>query len=135
MCVCVCNLCADTRRRKFIDTIGHSEAVASAYTLAINNTHTQKPQTYDCVFGLFRISFPLADSDTTEPEMIQDILTCGSCMKKFVLSDILLFIDHKVAQCNKENYGPCYSQGKFQYFYGALNPNRTNNLNAFCIFA
>lgn len=32
-------------------------------------------------------------------------------MKKFVLSDILLFIDHKVAQCNKENYGPCYSQG------------------------
>lgn len=55
-----------------------------------------------------------ADSDTTEqPEVTQDILTCGSCQKTFALSDIVKFIQHKVLQCNKENYGQCFSQGKF----------------------
>lgn len=54
-----------------------------------------------------------ADSDTTEPEVTQDILTCGSCSKTFALSDIVKFIQHKVLQCNKENYGQCFStQGK-----------------------
>ncbi|XP_037038326.1 B-cell lymphoma/leukemia 11A isoform X3 [Bradysia coprophila] len=51
------------------------------------------------------------DSDTTEqPEVTQDILTCGSCQKTFALSDIVKFIQHKVLQCNKENYGQCFSQ-------------------------
>ncbi|XP_055603182.1 B-cell lymphoma/leukemia 11B isoform X2 [Uranotaenia lowii] len=51
------------------------------------------------------------DSDTGESEGTQDILTCGSCQKTFALSDIVRFIQHKVLQCNKENYGQCYSQG------------------------
>ncbi|KAJ6634697.1 B-cell lymphoma/leukemia 11B, partial [Pseudolycoriella hygida] len=52
-----------------------------------------------------------ADSDTTEQqEVTQDILTCGSCQKTFALSDIVKFIQHKVLQCNKENYGQCFSQ-------------------------
>ncbi|KAL1390377.1 hypothetical protein pipiens_012389 [Culex pipiens pipiens] len=49
-------------------------------------------------------------SDTGESEGTQDILTCGSCQKTFALSDIVRFIQHKVLQCNKENYGQCYSQ-------------------------
>uniref|UniRef100_A0A182UDF3 BCL-11A-like CCHC zinc finger domain-containing protein n=1 Tax=Anopheles melas TaxID=34690 RepID=A0A182UDF3_9DIPT len=40
----------------------------------------------------------------------QDILTCGSCQKTFALSDIVRFIQHKVFQCNKENYGQCFTQ-------------------------
>uniref|UniRef100_A0A6B2E5B8 Putative c2h2-type zn-finger protein n=1 Tax=Phlebotomus kandelakii TaxID=1109342 RepID=A0A6B2E5B8_9DIPT len=54
------------------------------------------------------------DSDTSAdtPEgSLQDILTCGSCQKTFALSDIVRFIQHKVNQCNKENYGQCFSQG------------------------
>ncbi|XP_037917067.1 B-cell lymphoma/leukemia 11A isoform X2 [Hermetia illucens] len=51
------------------------------------------------------------DTDTTDAESTQDILTCGSCQKAFALSDIVRFIQHKVLQCNKENYGQCYSQG------------------------
>jgi len=49
----------------------------------------------------------LADSDSTENDAVatQDILTCGACQKAFALSDILKFIQHKVLQCNKENYG------------------------------
>lgn len=64
---------------------------------------------YNNTFSLFT-----ADSDTTEqPEVTQDILTCGSCQKTFALSDIVKFIQHKVLQCNKENYGQCFSQGNF----------------------
>lgn len=40
----------------------------------------------------------------TEPETLQDILTCGVCQKDFALSDIVKFIQHKVHACNKENY-------------------------------
>lgn len=67
-----------------------------------------------------------SDSDTSAdtPEgSLQDILTCGSCQKTFALSDIVRFIQHKVNQCNKENYGQCFSQGEsikidlgFSYF-------------------
>lgn len=58
-----------------------------------------------------------ADSETTEqPEVTQDILTCGSCQKTFALSDIVKFIQHKVLQCNKENYGQCFSQGNLKFF-------------------
>uniref|UniRef100_T1IQN4 C2H2-type domain-containing protein n=1 Tax=Strigamia maritima TaxID=126957 RepID=T1IQN4_STRMM len=39
-----------------------------------------------------------------EPEVVQDILTCGVCQKDFALSDIVKFIQHKVHNCNKENY-------------------------------
>lgn len=41
----------------------------------------------------------------------QDILTCGSCQKHFALSEIVRFIQHKIQQCNKENYGQCMTQG------------------------
>ncbi|XP_013773270.1 B-cell lymphoma/leukemia 11A-like [Limulus polyphemus] len=40
---------------------------------------------------------------TADPELLQDILTCGVCQKDFALSDILKFIQHKVRSCNKEN--------------------------------
>ncbi|XP_073835660.1 BCL11 transcription factor chronophage [Musca autumnalis] len=52
------------------------------------------------------------DSDSTEGDATaQDILTCGACQKAFALSDIVKFIQHKVLQCNKENYGQCSNQG------------------------
>ncbi|XP_058983180.1 B-cell lymphoma/leukemia 11B-like [Musca domestica] len=52
------------------------------------------------------------DSDSTEGDApAQDILTCGACQKAFALSDIVKFIQHKVLQCNKENYGHCSNQG------------------------
>ncbi|CAL1270276.1 unnamed protein product [Larinioides sclopetarius] len=38
-----------------------------------------------------------------EAELLQDTLTCGSCQKVFVLSEIVKFIQHKVHSCNKEN--------------------------------
>ncbi|XP_015905863.1 B-cell lymphoma/leukemia 11A isoform X2 [Parasteatoda tepidariorum] len=38
-----------------------------------------------------------------EAELLQDTLTCGSCQKVFVLSEIVKFIQHKVNSCNKEN--------------------------------
>ncbi|EDW63006.2 uncharacterized protein Dvir_GJ14846 [Drosophila virilis] len=52
------------------------------------------------------------DSDSTENDAVaaQDILTCGACQKTFALSDIVRFIQHKVLQCNKENYGQCTTQ-------------------------
>uniref|UniRef100_A0A182Y6K0 BCL-11A-like CCHC zinc finger domain-containing protein n=1 Tax=Anopheles stephensi TaxID=30069 RepID=A0A182Y6K0_ANOST len=50
------------------------------------------------------------DSETGDSDGTQDILTCGSCQKTFALSDIVRFIQHKVLQCNKENYGQCYTQ-------------------------
>ncbi|KAE8741520.1 hypothetical protein FOCC_FOCC012948 [Frankliniella occidentalis] len=31
-------------------------------------------------------------------------MTCGVCQKPFALGDIMKFIQHKVASCNKENY-------------------------------
>lgn len=56
-----------------------------------------------------------ADSESAEPGAIQDILTCGSCEKTFALADIVKFIQHKVLQCNKENYGQCFPQGLFTF--------------------
>ncbi|XP_059222554.1 B-cell lymphoma/leukemia 11A [Stomoxys calcitrans] len=54
----------------------------------------------------------LSHSDSTEGDAAaQDILTCGACQKAFALSDIVKFIQHKVLQCNKENYGQCTNQG------------------------
>uniref|UniRef100_A0A182PI45 BCL-11A-like CCHC zinc finger domain-containing protein n=1 Tax=Anopheles epiroticus TaxID=199890 RepID=A0A182PI45_9DIPT len=49
-------------------------------------------------------------SEAGESDGTQDILTCGSCQKTFALSDIVRFIQHKVFQCNKENYGQCFTQ-------------------------
>lgn len=50
-----------------------------------------------------------ADADGSEADTHQDILTCGVCQKPFALSDIVRFIQHKVASCNKENFGQCYT--------------------------
>ncbi|XP_054729055.1 B-cell lymphoma/leukemia 11B isoform X1 [Anastrepha obliqua] len=50
-----------------------------------------------------------SDAMETDPSA-QDMLTCGSCQKTFALSDIVRFIQHKVLQCNKENYGQCSTQ-------------------------
>ncbi|GAB0088627.1 B-cell lymphoma/leukemia 11A [Sergentomyia squamirostris] len=53
-----------------------------------------------------------SDTSADTPEgSLQDILTCGSCQKTFALSDIVRFIQHKVNQCNKENYGQCFQGG------------------------
>ncbi|KAL3267389.1 hypothetical protein HHI36_011518 [Cryptolaemus montrouzieri] len=51
----------------------------------------------------------LIDADGGDPDTSQDILTCGACQKPFALSDIVCFIQHKVASCNKENFGQCFS--------------------------
>lgn len=54
-----------------------------------------------------------ADSDNNlESETTFDILTCGTCQKSFALAEIVKFIQHKITQCNKENYGQCYNQSK-----------------------
>ncbi|XP_067638138.1 B-cell lymphoma/leukemia 11A isoform X2 [Eurosta solidaginis] len=56
------------------------------------------------------------DSDAMETDSsAQDMLTCGSCQKTFALSDIVKFIQHKVLQCNKENYGQCSTQEPSYY--------------------
>ncbi|XP_017468634.1 PREDICTED: B-cell lymphoma/leukemia 11A [Rhagoletis zephyria] len=53
----------------------------------------------------------MSHSDAMETDTsAQDMLTCGSCQKTFALSDIVKFIQHKVLQCNKENYGQCSTQ-------------------------
>lgn len=64
---------------------------------------------------LFPLSgFLTADSDASEAaDTYYDILMCGSCQKTFALGEIVKFIQHKVLQCNKENYGQCYTQGEF----------------------
>lgn len=57
----------------------------------------------------------IADSDTGDAEStVHDILTCGTCQKTFALAEIVKFIQHKVLQCNKENYGQCFTQGKLK---------------------
>ncbi|XP_022913314.2 B-cell lymphoma/leukemia 11A isoform X1 [Onthophagus taurus] len=58
---------------------------------------------------LFLRSVLAADVDGAESDTHPDILTCGVCQKPFALSDIVRFIQHKVASCNKENFGHCYS--------------------------
>ena len=53
--------------------------------------------------------FIAADADGTDADH-QDILTCGACQKPFALSDIVRFIHHKIASCNKENFsGHCFT--------------------------
>ncbi|XP_045480252.1 B-cell lymphoma/leukemia 11A isoform X1 [Harmonia axyridis] len=49
------------------------------------------------------------DADGNDPQSHQDILTCGACQKPFALSDIVCFIQHKIASCNKENFGQCFT--------------------------
>ncbi|XP_068906011.1 B-cell lymphoma/leukemia 11A isoform X4 [Tenebrio molitor] len=49
------------------------------------------------------------DAEGAGPDGHQDILTCGVCQKPFALSDIVRFIQHKVASCNKENFGQCFA--------------------------
>ncbi|CAH1370193.1 unnamed protein product, partial [Tenebrio molitor] len=53
--------------------------------------------------------FVAADAEGAGPDGHQDILTCGVCQKPFALSDIVRFIQHKVASCNKENFGQCFA--------------------------
>lgn len=65
--------------------------------------------------NFFKHFLIIADSDASEIETMQDILICGSCQTKFTLGDIVNFIQHKVLQCNKENYGQCYQQGNMSY--------------------
>ena len=38
-----------------------------------------------------------------------DLLTCGNCQKEFILSDIVLFIEHKVNGCCRRDSGHCVS--------------------------
>lgn len=58
-----------------------------------------------------------ADSETSDAaDSYYDVLMCGSCQKTFALGEIVKFIQHKVLQCNKENYGQCYTQGGFYWF-------------------
>lgn len=89
------------------------------YSNSVWFLHEQHPLT-PMSFSLFA-----AESESTaEPGAIQDILTCGSCQKTFALGDIVKFIQHKVLQCNKENYGQCFPQGEnfflwFQFYLWA----------------
>ena len=39
-----------------------------------------------------------------------DFLTCGGCKKKFVLSDLTKFVQHKVLECTKEKKINCDSE-------------------------
>lgn len=58
--------------------------------------------------------FLTADSETSDAaDSYYDVLMCGSCQKTFALGEIVKFIQHKVLQCNKENYGQCYTQGEW----------------------
>jgi len=52
----------------------------------------------------FYVLFSADAADTLTPPQHPDILTCGVCQKPFALGDIMKFIQHKVAACNKENY-------------------------------
>lgn len=67
-----------------------------------------------CFYHFYSHFIYTADSDSGEIEVTQDILTCGACQKTFTLSDIVKFIQHKVLQCNKENYGQCFSQSNLK---------------------
>lgn len=69
-----------------------------------------------------------ADTESMEPGAIQDILTCGLCQKTFALADIVKFIQHKVLQCNKENYEQCFTQGTTprNYLFSFLLPQKAN---------
>lgn len=51
---------------------------------------------------------------------MHDILTCGTCQKTFALAEIVKFIQHKVLQCNKENYGQCFTQGNLKHMIMSL---------------
>ena len=55
----------------------------------------------------------LVAADASEPVAASqpDILTCGVCQKPFALGDIMKFIQHKVAACNKENYLAPFGDG------------------------
>lgn len=50
-------------------------------------------------------------SDAVVTPSQPDILTCGVCQKPFALGDIIKFIQHKMAACNKENYLAPFGDG------------------------
>ena len=45
----------------------------------------------------------IAVSDETKSKTGGDFLTCGGCRRKYDLSDLTKFVQHKVLDCNKEN--------------------------------
>lgn len=84
------------------------------YTYSANgllSNHVTNSLHFYCHHKLkFLIYYFTADADGAVPDGHQDILTCGVCQKPFALSDIVRFIQHKVASCNKENFasGHCF---------------------------
>ncbi|XP_054713471.1 B-cell lymphoma/leukemia 11A-like [Uloborus diversus] len=62
------------------------------------------PNTTSYFTGSSNIPPPPVNISKAEAELLQDTLTCGSCQKVFVLSEIVKFIQHKVHSCNKENF-------------------------------
>lgn len=103
---------ARERATQTVDSIRQSLVLAPP----CGRVHSTFPFLFQHVFyfaNLFwLLSFILtADTESTEPGAIQDILTCGLCQKTFALADIVKFIQHKVLQCNKENYEQCFTQG------------------------
>ena len=49
------------------------------------------------------IDILLAVADEVKQKSGGDFLTCGGCRKKYDLSDLTKFVQHKVLDCNKEN--------------------------------
>ena len=49
--------------------------------------------------------FPKESCISAEGQSPGDFLTCGGCKKKFVLSDLTKFVQHKVLECTKEKSG------------------------------
>ena len=48
-------------------------------------------------------NYTFAVSDETKSKTGGDFLTCGGCRRKYDLSDLTKFVQHKVLDCNKEN--------------------------------
>ena len=49
----------------------------------------------------FNYSYNFCSEDSRKTK--GDYLTCGGCRRKFDLSDLTKFVQHKVLDCNKEN--------------------------------
>ena len=49
--------------------------------------------------------FPKESCISAEGQGPGDFLTCGGCKKKFVLSDLTKFVQHKLLECTKEKTG------------------------------
>ena len=48
-------------------------------------------------------NYTFSVSDETKSKTGGDFLTCGGCRRKYDLSDLTKFVQHKVLDCNKEN--------------------------------